>query len=857
MSLIAHYKLDENLLDSSGYGNDLSYLNDNGKLVSDTDGKIGSCYKRAGLNDGTDYFQSKNKINLQGDFTMCCWAKVTACQASANGLVTNHSHASNSGSGIAIKYISATDFRISCNTGTGTARTYQSYYGTTNIKDAWHHLVLRFKKLTNEFSLWVDGSVEKIWTYAQYNIEDYLELFAWSTSYVTSSNYRPAGYIDDVRIYDHALSTKEIHELSKAKILHYTFDDFQEPTTNLVPYTSLATFTTSKTSPKGTVSGWQITGTGNDTRKFILGGYSGSILAISANTTYTMSFLYWHSEDIIDDVYLAMNGTGYPEGNVYLRLNYATHVELLSGSWISEDLGDGWKYVQATFTTTADTTAINGIFFDSDVSGYTCFLANVQIEKKDHATEYVSTSRTGTITDIDGKNSITLAESTTPQWTDDSKVGAGAYKFTNYPQSLISPVNVTQLTKFTYSCFVYRTSESSAYLIMGARFGNNVYESMAIISNKLCLHKYVFNDNSDISVAETSNDLLGLNEWHHLAITYDNGTTKSYIDGVLAGSGYHVNTAYTARPLQINYESNVSNTYRYFLGKIDDVRVYEKALNEDEISNIAKKRFSLDENGNMYCDGIVEDTATSFDDKGQLHSPLFNANIVDNGLISWLPLNNNTADKIRYRYGSVSGAVIVEGTNNQNGYSFDGVDDKISLVEDVWGDNFKNPFTISFWTKGELNSSQFAYILHKGASGSIGDSVVSISTTNTGVFTFSLNGNWSGGATDVIQDSDTWYHLVMTWDGATMKGYINNVLKKTLSISSITQTTTGTVLCLGNGNIPYAPRYYGGIIQDLRIYNRAISAEEVSNLYELPKYKNIAMRLTEDSLYIQGERYYN
>jgi hypothetical protein len=53
----------------------------------------------------------------------------------ANGLVTNHSHGGNSGAGITVKTISDSDFRMSCNTGTGSSRTFHSYYGTTNIKD--------------------------------------------------------------------------------------------------------------------------------------------------------------------------------------------------------------------------------------------------------------------------------------------------------------------------------------------------------------------------------------------------------------------------------------------------------------------------------------------------------------------------------------------------------------------------------------------------------------------------------------------------------------------------------------------------------------------------------------------------
>lgn len=40
-------------------------------------------------------------------------------------------------------------------------------------------------------------------------------------------------YLNDVRIYDHALSQAEVKELSKALFVHYTFDDIlTEATTN-------------------------------------------------------------------------------------------------------------------------------------------------------------------------------------------------------------------------------------------------------------------------------------------------------------------------------------------------------------------------------------------------------------------------------------------------------------------------------------------------------------------------------------------------------------------------------------------------------------------------------------------------
>jgi hypothetical protein len=105
---------------------------------------------------------SDENINLSGDLSMCCWAKVIETPAdSANGLITNHSHSDNTGFGITVKQISTSDYRISCSTGNGSGRTYHTYYGTTNIKNAWHHLALTYNSTTHIFQLWVDGKVEK------------------------------------------------------------------------------------------------------------------------------------------------------------------------------------------------------------------------------------------------------------------------------------------------------------------------------------------------------------------------------------------------------------------------------------------------------------------------------------------------------------------------------------------------------------------------------------------------------------------------------------------------------------------------------------------------------------------------
>lgn len=196
-------------------------------------GKIGKCYEKVAAKQ-YGRLRSSKTYNLDGDITMACWANVTETVGdTANGLVTNHNHGDSSGVGINVKMISTTDFRISCNTGSGSSRTYNTYYGTTNIKGAWHHLALTYSKSAKQLKLWVDGSLEyTLDNYTNYSMANYIDIFSWSTSFAEGT-YSPACKLNDIRIYDSCLSPKEIEILSRGLVCHYPLEGANN---TLVPF---------------------------------------------------------------------------------------------------------------------------------------------------------------------------------------------------------------------------------------------------------------------------------------------------------------------------------------------------------------------------------------------------------------------------------------------------------------------------------------------------------------------------------------------------------------------------------------------------------------------------------------------
>jgi hypothetical protein len=75
---------------------------------------------------------------------------------------------------------------------------------------------------------------------------------------------------------------------------------------------------------------------------------------------------------------------------------------------------------------------------------------------------------------------------------------------------------------------------------------------------------------------------------------------------------------------------------------------------------------------------------------------------------------------------------------------------------------------------------------------------------------------------------DAWHHTVATYDGATMKIYIDGVLSNSKSQSGTISTNTNSLTI---GSQPGYGEYYGGRVSGAKIYNRALTASEIQQNY--------------------------
>jgi MSHA biogenesis protein MshQ len=91
-----------------------------------------------------------------------------------------------------------------------------------------------------------------------------------------------------------------------------------------------------------------------------------------------------------------------------------------------------------------------------------------------------------------------------------------------------------------------------------------------------------WNDSGNVTRSFTGATQLGLNQWHHVAITYEPGAQRIYVDGTLDGSTSHAGALATnALPLFVGTDWNFPS--RIFDGYIDEVRVVADALTQAEV----------------------------------------------------------------------------------------------------------------------------------------------------------------------------------------------------------------------------------------------------------------------------------
>ncbi len=290
-----------------------------------------------------------------------------------------------------------------------------------------------------------------------------------------------------------------------------------------------------------------------------------------------------------------------------------------------------------------------------------------------------------------------------------------------------------------------------------------------------------------------SNYKVEANKWIHVVATYSSvtGEMKLYVNGDIDKTETHSNGGL----IEINSKNlrigNRGDDSQYWDGKMDNVRIYNRALSAQE----------------------VED--------------LYNGKEVGSGLVGWWAMNEGTGGTVtdysgNGNTGTIYGATWLDGRGpvfeeNTTGYGirFNGINNRGTVP--TTGAS-KDTGTIAFWfnrigSSYMFNTAGTSQRIYIGVR-SDGDAYFTLGDPSRGIGTFSV-------------DANRWYFVTGVWDNGTGSFYINGDFIRSRDYTPLTSVQS-TMFIASFSSTPT----FNGVIDDIRFYNRALRPEEIRYLYE-------------------------
>ena len=383
-------------------------------------------------------------------------------------------------------------------------------------------------------------------------------------------------------------------------------------------------------------------------------------------------------------------------------------------------------------------------------------------------------------------------------------------------------------------------------------------------------------------------------EWHHLAYVKRGNEYSSYLDGLLGAT----ETGPRVLPNSSSYFRMGKAEGDPIKGHLDDIRIYNRGLSGEEISVLYSTILihtvtqpAIDPDADSDNDGVLDihetDTGTfvsatdtgsnprspdsdgdGFSDRQEIAarfdpndansrpeentSSSFNLSInttllpsqpLNDGLVAHYPFNGNAHDESgNGNNGTVNGATLAEDHlgNANSAYYFDG-NDSIWVRDNASLDFGAGDMTVALWFKftGDINRKQL-----------VGQSVgfnnpkwFIYYIPDQKSFLLHINDTGAGSnywlARTTYEDDGEWHHLAYVKRGNEYSSYLDGLLGATETGPRVLPNSTSN---FNMGKAEGDP--IKGHLDDIRIYNRGLSVEEISGLYNLDREINIGIVLS-------------
>jgi hypothetical protein len=346
--------------------------------------------------------------------------------------------------------------------------------------------------------------------------------------------------------------------------------------------------------------------------------------------------------------------------------------------------------------------------------------------------------------------------------------------------------------------------------------GGRVWQFRISNTNKLEFIPFNASTNVVVTGATTITDNL----WRHVTGTYDGTTTKIYVNGILdASSGSLTGVLRSGQTNDVyigaDYTGSPSPVANYLTGSIDEVGIWSRALTADEVSQL-------------------------YNSNRALAYPLTAPTLY--GGVAYYKLDESSGDASdSIGTNTLTNANVTYGTGKiNNGAVFNGTTDSLSTTT-ITNVNFTGatPFSFSTWSNQTTLANDGYLISHIKATANNEGYVLQID--NTGKVLFYIGDNNTGSSLLYLTTptssitTGAWYNVVVTYDGTKTpsgtKIYINGTSQ---TLTTVFNNFTGSSAWSGPfhvGSRESNSINFAGTIDEVAIFNRALTSTEVTELY--------------------------
>ncbi len=371
-------------------------------------------------------------------------------------------------------------------------------------------------------------------------------------------------------------------------------------------------------------------------------------------------------------------------------------------------------------------------------------------------------------------------------------------------------------SQISISSWVKSDSLAAKNTIVQKRFTNNIESYNLRLETDGELNFYAYSSvGGDSGVLGLTAGDVTTGSWYHVVGSFDGTKWQTFVNGIKISESIDSQGPYSnASELSIGASRQNLSTLQYFNGLVDDVRIYDRAITQAEITHLASQRGVLGTPNNC---GIITDltywsdlddgtSATLADDNGGSDVLTRNGGATD---ATGSPRSSGCVNysNVRTNYHTLNGGADVAAPPSEYSVSVWSYFSSASPIYGNWVDNQRDASTGDHWQIFRWNTGNIAVY------------ELGIGSTDRSV--------------EVSSSLGQWYHISFSRTDAALSVYVNGSLVGT-DTSNITQNTSASPIALGTaawdqGNTNF---HNNGRQWAFGMWDRELSASEHSQLYQ-------------------------